>query len=101
MNPDALLYFAAWIFCVGICLVIVKRNTLLMLVGTELMLNAANVNLVYFNTQSTQPDGAMFAVFVIVVAVCEAAVGLAIMMRAYHFYQTSLPDQINELRERT
>lgn len=100
MNPDALLYFAAWLFCVGMCLVIIKRNTLLMLVGTELMLNAANVNLVYFNSPSGRTDGSMFALFVIVIAVCEAAVGLAIMMRVYHFYQTSVPDQINELKEK-
>jgi NADH:ubiquinone oxidoreductase subunit K len=41
----------------------------------------------------------MFALFVIVVAVCEAAVGLAIILRVYKYYQTAVPDQISELKD--
>jgi NADH:ubiquinone oxidoreductase subunit 11 or 4L (chain K) len=43
-------------------------------------------------------DGQIFALFVIIVAVCEAAVGLAIILRAYRYYQTSVPDKIAELK---
>jgi NADH-quinone oxidoreductase subunit K len=42
----------------------------------------------------------MFALFVIIVAVCETAVGLAIILRTYHFYQTSVPDAVAELSDK-
>ena len=98
---DHLLYLSALLFCTGLVVVFTKRNAILILLGIELMLNGANLNLVAFN--HTQPglfDGQIFALFVIVVAVCEAAVGMAILLRVYHFYNTSVPDQISELKEK-
>ena len=71
----------------------------LVMIGIELMLNAANLNLVIFNNPQ-QLDGQIFALFIIIVAVCEAAVGMAIILRMYHHYHTSLPDQLNELKEK-
>lgn len=73
----------------------------MMLLGLELMLNAANLNLVAFNhTQPAQLNGQLFALFIILVAVCEAAVGIALVLRVYHFYKTSVPAEIHDLKER-
>lgn len=94
------LYLSAFLFAVGLAVVIVKRNAIMVLLGIELMLNAANINLVAFNqSQPERYSGQMFALFVIVVAVSEAAVGLAIVLRVYKYYQTSVPDEITELKE--
>jgi NADH-quinone oxidoreductase subunit K len=73
----------------------------MMLIGIELMLNAANLNLIAFNKiYPSSFEGQFFILFIIVVAVCEAAVGIALVLRVYHFYKTSLPDKINELKEK-
>ena len=94
-----LLYLAAFLFCIGLAVVIVKRNAIVVLMGIELMLNACNINLVVFNQEhGPSADGQIFALFVIIVAVCEAAVGLAIVLRAYRYYHTSVPDEIAELK---
>ena len=72
----------------------------MMLLGIELMLNASNLNLVAFNRLLPETvDGQIFALFVIIVAVSEAAVGLAIVLQVYQYYQTSIPDSISELKE--
>lgn len=101
MFPIAhFLYLGALLFSAGLVIVIVKKNMIMVLLGIELMLNASNLNLVAFN--QLYPDsiqGQMFALFVIIVAVCEAAVGLAIVIKVYHYYQTSVPDEINELKD--
>jgi NADH:ubiquinone oxidoreductase subunit K len=96
-NSEVILYLAAFLFCVGLAVVITRRNLIMMLIGIELMLNAANLNLIAFNSRDAQ----FFILFIIVVAVCEAAVGIALVLRVYHFYKTSLPDQISELKERS
>ena len=94
-----LAYLGAFLFCTGLTIVIVKRNAIMVLLGIELMLNATNINLVAFNQQHAQElTGQIFALFVVIVAVCEAAVGLAIVLRVYKYYQTSVPDEIAELK---
>lgn len=101
MDITGIFYLSSFLFCVGLVIVVTKRNTVMILVGTELMLNAANLNLVAFNRQwPSQLEGQMFAIFVIIIAVCEAAVGLAIIFRAYQLYDTSHPDEIVDLKER-
>jgi NADH:ubiquinone oxidoreductase subunit K len=98
-SYHALLYLGAFLFCTGLMIVIVKRNAIMVLLGIELMLNASNLNLVAFNQQhGPSHDGQAFALFVIIVAVCEAAVGLAIILRVYRYFQTSVPDEISELK---
>lgn|SRR5687768_1954027 len=100
MYPiEHFLMLGAFLLTTGLAVIIVKRNAIMMLIGIELMLNASNLNLVAFNQKFPQAmDGQMFAVFVIIVAVCETAVGLAIILRVYRFYQTSIPDQISDLK---
>ncbi len=98
---EHLYYLSAFLFCAGLFIAVTKRNAIMVLLGIELMLNAANINLVAFNQlHPSNLDGQMFSLFVIVIAVCEAAVGLAIILGVYRHYQTSIPDQVDELKER-
>lgn len=94
------LFVAALLFSLGLFVIITKRNTIMVLLGIELMLNASNVNLVAFNQlRPGTIDGQMFALFVIIVAVCEAAIGLAIVLQVYQYFQTSVPDSVSEIKE--
>jgi len=100
LPVEHILFLSAVLFSAGLIVVIVKRNAIMVLLGIELMLNASNLNLVGFNQRHPGLfDGQFFALFVIIVAVCEAAVGLAIILRVYQYYQTSIPDEVNELRD--
>jgi NADH:ubiquinone oxidoreductase subunit K len=90
---------SALLFSIGLMVVIMKRNAIMMLIGIELMLNAANLNLIAFNQKiPNELDGQLFSLFVMVIAVCETAVGLAIILQVYRYYGTSVPDEINELK---
>ncbi|MFD0999840.1 NADH-quinone oxidoreductase subunit NuoK [Ohtaekwangia kribbensis] len=94
------LWLGAFLFCAGLMVIITKRNAIMVLLGIELMLNASNLNLVAFNQlHPAHLSGQMFALFVIIVAVCEAAVGLAIVLRVYQHYQTSVPDEVTDLKD--
>ncbi len=92
------LIIAAFLFSIGIIILIVKRNAIAALMGIELMLNAVNINLVVFSNLNRQIDGQMFVIFVIVVAVAEAAVGLALLLQVYKSYKTSDLDKITKLK---
>lgn len=99
LSYHHLLYLGAFLFCTGLAIVIIKRNAIMVLIGIELMLNASNLNLVALNQQhGSSQDGHVFALFVIIVAVCEAAVGLAIVLSVYRHFHTSVPDEIAELK---
>ena len=94
------LYLGALLFSAGLVVIITKRNMIMVLLGIELMLNASNLNLVAFNQLHPETiSGQMFALFVIIVAVCEAAVGLAIVIQVYNHYHTSVPGEVNELND--
>ena len=97
---EHVLFLAALLFSLGLMVIIIKRNTIMILLGIELMLNASNLNLVAFNNLMPETvDGQIFALFVIIVAVSEAAVGLAIVLQVYQYYQTSIPDSVSDLKE--
>jgi NADH-quinone oxidoreductase subunit K len=75
------LVVAAVLFALGVYVVVTRRNAVAVLMGVELILNAANVNFVAFSRYGTAGlDGQVFALFVIVLAACEAAVALAIVL---------------------
>lgn len=93
------LIISAILFCTGIAIVIMKRNVVVILMGIELILNAANINLVAFSQyDNTMLKGNMFALFIIVIAAAEAAVALAIILNVYHHFQTANIDEIKELK---
>ena len=89
------LVLGALLFCCGLLSMMVKRNAIGILMGVELVLNAANVNLVAFNRfrwtgAEGRPalDGQIFAIFIIVLAAAEAAVALAIFLNYYNNFST-------------
>ena len=87
MTPlAAFLILAALVFAIGLAMALTRRNAILVLIGIELMLNAANLNLIAFWRFGAHPEaltGMMFAIFSIAVAAAEAAVGLGLVI-AYH-----------------
>lgn len=96
------LVVAAIMFCCGIASILLKRNAIGILIGVELILNAANVNLVAFDrfqpAQSAQLDGQIFAIFVIVLAAAEAAVALAIFLNFYNNFATVDVERADNLK---
>ncbi len=94
------LIVSASIFCIGIYAVLAKRNAIMILVGIELMINAAILNFVAFGKYDNQHyGGQIFALFAIVLAAAAVAVGLAIILNVYRHYKTINPDNITDLRD--
>jgi NADH:ubiquinone oxidoreductase subunit K len=84
MPPSSwYLYVAAALFCIGLFGVITRRNTIAILMSIELMLNAANLNLVTVAAYRDLLSGQIFALFVMTIAAAEASVGLAIVINVY------------------
>ena len=90
------LVVSALIFCIGASGVLVRRNPLVILLCIELMLNAANLALVGFSRVHGNMDGQIFALIVMVVAACEVAIGLGLIVA---LYRRRLPIDVDELRE--
>jgi NADH:ubiquinone oxidoreductase subunit K len=90
------LVVSALIFSIGAGGVLVRRNPLVILLCIELMLNAANLALVGFSRVHGNMDGQMFALIVMVVAACEVAVGLGLIVA---LFRRRLPIDVDELRE--
>jgi NADH:ubiquinone oxidoreductase subunit K len=102
MDNSFLSYYlltSALIFSIGLAVVVTKRNVIVVLMGIELMLNAVNLNLVAFSKNDPNLQGQMFAMFVIVVAVCESVVALAIILKVYEYFKTVNLDEISEVKE--
>jgi len=84
----------------GIATMLTKRNAIGILIGVELVINAAGLNLVAFNHYlwPTSLDGIMFAIFIIVLAAAEAAVALAIFLNFYNNFHTIDVENATELK---
>lgn len=94
------LYLGAAIFAIGMAIVIVKKNAIMVLMGVELMLNAANINLVAFSRGDTVLlQGQVMAIFVLVVAAAEASVALALVIKVFHHFNTLELDELNKLKD--
>jgi NADH-quinone oxidoreductase subunit K len=83
------LVVSAVLFCLGLLGVIVRRNLLVVYMGLELMLNAANLALVAFSRFNNNLDGQVFVFFIITVAAAEVSVGLALIVALYRKRQTA------------
>ena len=94
------LVVSALLFALGLFAVVTRRNSVAVLMGIELMLNAANINLVAFNKYVAPGamQGQIFALIVITLAACEAAVGLALVLAAYRTLETVYVDEINLMK---
>jgi NADH:ubiquinone oxidoreductase subunit K len=77
---EGYLLLSAAMFCIGVFGVLVRRNALLFLMSVELMLNAANINLVAFALYYGNLTGQVFALFVIALAAAEVAIGIGIVL---------------------
>lgn len=92
---EHLLFLSAALFCIGILAIITKRHAVAVLMGIELIFNAANLNLLAFSQHDpVLLQGQVFALFVIIVAAAEAAIALAIVLKVYQYFNTV---QVNEV----
>jgi len=93
------LVVGAALFSLGILGLLTRRNAVNVLMSIELILNAANVNLVAFSRYATgNMDGQLFGAFVIVIAAAEVAVGLAIVLTLYRLRRTPNLDEADILK---
>jgi NADH-quinone oxidoreductase subunit K len=99
MSLQALVLVASLLFVCGVATILSRRNAIYLLMGVELILNAANLNLVAFGRYlGDRLDGQVFAVFVIILAACEAAVALAIILNLHQVLATVEVDEAKSLR---
>ncbi len=107
MNPISLHHYlvvSALFFATGATLIIVRRNAVLVLMGLELVLNAAALNFIAFSRYTEQASkqpvtGDAVTIFVIVIAAAEAAVALSIVLNIFNNFSTIDVDEVDELRE--
>lgn len=95
------LLLSALLFAVGLAGALLRKNAILVLIGIELMLNAANLNFIAFWRYGPKPeamDGILFAVFAIGIAAAEAGVGLALIIAVYRHFKTTDLDRIDSLK---
>ena len=99
MLLNTMLLLGALMFCVGLFVVFTRKNAIMVLIGIELMLNSANLNLVTFSRFDPQAlQGQIFSLFVITIAAAEAAVGLAIVIRFFQIKESIHIDDAVELQ---
>ena len=102
MTPlQSCLILSALLFSIGLAGALTRRNAILVLIGIELMLNAANLNFIAFWRYGPHPEaltGIMFVIFSIGVAAAEAAVGLALIISIYRHYKTVNVDQVDSMK---
>lgn len=92
------LALASGLFCIGLAAILIRRNALVVFMGVELMLNAANMTFLAFSRSTGSLDGHAVAFFVMAVAAAEAAVGLAIMIALVRTRRTLNVDEIDALK---
>jgi NADH-quinone oxidoreductase subunit K len=93
------LLIAAFLFVVGSILVLTRRNGVMVLIGFELMINAAIINFVSFSRFDILRAGEVAALFILVLAVCASVVGLIILWKVFQQFQTINIDEIREIKE--
>jgi len=102
MTPlSGYLILSAMLFSIGLAGALTRRNSIMVLIGIELMLNAANLNFIAFWRFGPNPQaltGVMFVIFSIAVAAAEAAVGLALIIAIYRHYKTTDVEKITEMK---
>lgn len=91
---------SAFLFCVGVFGVLTRRNVIGILISIELILNAANINLVAFNKYLGTPDGLgqIFTLFVIAIAAAGSVVGLVLVIAIYRGGKSVYTDEMNLMK---
>lgn len=102
ITEPGLIHFlivSAILFSLGLMAVLSKRNSIMVLMGVELILNSANINFIAFSRfTELSLDGQMIGLFVIIIAAAEAAVALAIILNIYNRFKTINLDEISLLK---
>ena len=99
IGLDHYLVISAILFGLGLFAIVTRKNAIVVLMGVELILNAANVNLLAFSKYNGGMEGVMFSLFVIVLAAAEAAVALAIIINIYKTFNTVDVSSIDSMKE--
>jgi NADH-quinone oxidoreductase subunit K len=100
-SLSSYLLVSALIFSIGLAGALTRRSAILVLIGIELMLNAANLNFIAFWRYGPHPEaltGVMFAIFSIGIAAAEAAVGLGLILAVYRHSKTTALDRMNSMK---
>jgi len=100
-SLSSYLLVSALIFSIGLAGALTRRSAILVLIGIELMLNAANLNFIAFWRYGPNPEaltGVIFAIFSIGIAAAEAAVGLGIILAVYRHSKTTELDLMNSMK---
>jgi NADH-quinone oxidoreductase subunit K len=95
------LLISSGLFCIGLVGALARSNTILVLLGIELMLNAANLNFIAFWRFGPSPQastGIIFVIFSIAVAAAEAAVGLALIIAVYRHQKNIRLQEATQLK---
>lgn len=98
ITPTHYLLLSAALFMIGVFGVLTRRNIIVIFMSIELILNAVNINLMAYSQQWGNSNGQVFAIFVIAVAVAEAAVGLGIIVAFYRNKETINIDEMNLMK---
>jgi NADH:ubiquinone oxidoreductase subunit K len=102
MNPlTGCLLVSALLFSIGLGGALTRRGAILVLIGIELMLNAANLNFIAFWRYGPHPEamtGILFVIFSIAIAAAEAAVGLALILAVYRHSKTTDLSRLNSMK---
>lgn len=98
VGTNAFLTLSVLLFALGVGAIVARRNAVAILMGVELMLNAAAINFITFGAAGGSIDGQIFGVFIIILAAAEAAVGLAIVLNLFALFKTIDVDQPNLLK---
>lgn len=94
------LILSGLLFSLGVFAILTRRNAIMVLMGIELVLNAANINFIAFSRYSAGTlDGQVIAIFVIILAAAEAAIALAIVLNIFQNFNTVNIDDLNQLRD--
>ena len=92
------LILSALLFAIGVCGVLIRKNTIVILMSIELMLNAVNLAFLTVSTQLNQFQGQIFIIFIMTVAAAEAAIGLAIIVSLFRRHGTTSIDEFRLLQ---
>ncbi len=97
VGLNAFILVSGLLFAIGLLGVILRKNTLVIYMSLELMLNAVNLALVAFSRYNGTMDGNLFVFFIITVAAAEVALGLAIIVALFRLRQTVMVDQLTSM----
>ena len=98
MLINQFLLLGAVLFCIGVYGVIARKNAVMVLMSIELILNAVNLNLLAFALRNNNPDGQVFALYVIAIAAGEVGVGLGLVLLIYRNKRSIALDELSEMK---